>query len=159
MTCGEYFVLQRALRAGRCISIQDSGLERPGNRCAYEPTENEGESDNMRKSFVTSFIAMVVVFAGLFCSEPGFGQAQGQGREICSPHGGRCLNVRPPNLPAAPPDWKMPRTRDGKPDFTGVYGGAGFNHQVGPNDTDTPIIRGFDGKIMPPTRPGGDAIL
>jgi len=113
----------------------------------------------MRKSFVVSFIAIVVVFAGLASALPSFGQAQGQAREICSPHGGRCLNIRPPNLPPAPPNWKMPRTRDGKADFTGVYAGAGFNHQVGPDDTDTPIIRGFDGKIMPPTKPAGDAIL
>jgi hypothetical protein len=41
----------------------------------------------------------------------------------------------------------------------GSNAGAGFNHQVGPNDTDTPIIRGFDSKIMSPTKPGGDTIL
>ena len=118
-----------------------------------------GEFDVMRKSFVTSFATIGVVFACLATVQPIFGQAQGQGREICSPHEGRCLNIRPPNLPAAPPNWQMPRTRDGKPDFTGVYAGAGFNHQVGPGDTDTPIIRGFDGKIMPPTKAGGDAML
>ena len=67
--------------------------------------------------------------------------------------------IKPPNLPPAPANWEMPRTHDGKPDFTGVYAGPGFNHQIGKNDTDTAIFRGFDAKIMPPTKPGGDAIL
>ena len=115
----------------------------------------------MRERFAASFmtIAVVVVTALALSSAPSFGQTQGQAHEVCSPHGGRCVNIRPPNLPLAPPNWSMPRTPGGRPDFTGVYAGAGFNHQVGPNDTDTPIIRGFDAKIMPPTTPGGDAIL
>ena len=101
-----------------------------------------------------------VVLVGLALSvTPGFGQAKDQGHEVCQAHGGRCLPIKPPNLPTAPANWSMPRTHEGKPDFTGVYAGAGFTHQVGANDTDTPIIRGFDGKVMPPTKAGGDAIL
>jgi len=111
----------------------------------------------MRKSIVVSFITLGFVLT-LYCAT-GFAQGQTQAHQACSPHQGRCLEIRPPNLPPAPANWKMPRTRDGKPDFTGVYAGAGFNHQVGANDTDTPIIRGFDAGVMSPTVPGGDAIL
>src|SRR6266566_1533365 len=115
----------------------------------------------MRKMFVPSWTTIPVVLLVVleFSITPGSGQEKNQEREVCQPHGGRCITIKPPNLPPAPADWKLPRTHEGKPDFTGVYAGAGFNHQVGPNDTDTPIIRGFDAKIMPPTSPGGDAIL
>src|SRR5438093_122255 len=88
---------------------------------------------------------VVIALVGLALSvTPGFGQAKDQSREICQPHGGRCQTIKPPNLPPAPANWEMPRTHDGKPDFTGVYAGAGFNHQIGKNDTDTAIFRGFD---------------
>src|SRR2546430_13596519 len=105
----------------------------------------------MRKVFILVGLALAVT--------AGFGQAKGQSHEICQPHGGRCQTIKPPNLPPAPANWKMSRTHDGKPDFTGVYAGPGFNHQIGKNDTDTAIFRGFDAKLMPPTKPGGDAIL
>jgi len=120
----------------------------------------EGEIEAMRKNIVASFITTGVVsfIVTLYCAT-GFAQGPTQAHQACSPHQGRCLEIKPPNLPPAPATWKMPRTRDGKPDFTGVYAGAGFNHQVGANDTDTPIIRGFDVGVMSPTTAGGDAIL
>jgi hypothetical protein len=115
----------------------------------------------MRKGLIASSIALVVGL--VLSSTAAFGQASAAGsgvREACQANGGRCLEIRPPsNLRPPPAGWKMPRTRDGKPDFTGVYAGAGFNHQIGPNDTDTPIIRGFDSKLMPPLKPGGEKIL
>jgi len=78
--------------------------------------------------------------------------ADAEVREACGAHGGRCVFVKAPNLPYGPAagKFKIPRGLDGKPDFTGVYAGPGFTHQVGPGDTEAPVIRSYDAKKMSP---------
>src|SRR5947208_14393070 len=106
----------------------------------------------MRKSFVAFFAVLAFIACLTFSRNLSLRQDLGQVHEICSPHEGRCLTIRQPKVPAVP-NWKMPRTRDGKPAFTGVYAGAGFNHQFEANHRGPPIIRGFAGTFMPPTEP------
>src|SRR5438270_12279825 len=52
------------------------------------------------------------------------------------------------------------RMPDGKPDFSGVWAGAAFRHQVGPGDTDTPGITRYDPKLYSDLfRPGGKELF
>src|SRR5947207_9243498 len=51
----------------------------------------------------------------------------------------------------------IPRMPDGKPKFSGVWAGPAFLHVVGPDDTDTPRVTGFDRSRMAPFLPGAEA--
>ncbi len=53
----------------------------------------------------------------------------------------------------------IPRTSDGKPDFTGVWAGPAFKHNVGPNDTDTFSVIVYDPKKMPPLTALGQQMM
>jgi hypothetical protein len=51
----------------------------------------------------------------------------------------------------------IPRMPGGKPNFNGVWAGPAFAHNVGPNDTDTPVVTNFDPRRMSPLLPGAEA--
>jgi len=54
----------------------------------------------------------------------------------------------------------LPRTLEGKADFSGMWAGPAFSHQVGPSDTDTPQITRYNPKIYTDLfRPGGKEIF
>src|SRR3984885_3345178 len=63
------------------------------------------------------------------------------------------------SLPCAGQTKGIPRMPDGKPNFNGVWAGPAFAHNVGPNDTDTPLVTNFDPKRMSPLLPGAEAIF
>src|SRR5436190_23481568 len=53
----------------------------------------------------------------------------------------------------------IPRTADGKPNFTGVWAGPGFTHRVGPGDTDNASVTTYRPEKMSPFKPGGESFM
>ncbi len=53
----------------------------------------------------------------------------------------------------------IPRMPDGKPNFNGVWAGPAFAHNVGPNDTDTPVVTNFDPRRMSPLLAGAEKMF
>src|SRR5437879_4170059 len=56
----------------------------------------------MRKSFVAFFAVLAFIACLTFSRKLSLSQDLGQVHEICSPHEGRCLTIRPPKVPAVP---------------------------------------------------------
>ena len=60
------------------------------------------------------------------------------------------------------PREEIPRAVDGKPDFTGVWAGPGFTHNLGRYDTDaaTPAaLARLNPDLFPPFQPGGEEFM
>ncbi len=112
----------------------------------------------MRYGFTVSVAAAVVV---VLAQAPAEGQQYWrETREACQPFEGRCFTVMPPNLPFGEEagDFEIPRL-NGWPDFTAVWAGPGYTHQIGPGNTNGPLIRGFDAAKMAPLTRLGEAEL
>ena len=67
-----------------------------------------------------------------------------------------CTKSEPTTAAAAD---AIPRTADGKPDFTGVWAGPAWEHRESTNDTDKFKIIIYDPKKMPPLTPKGQQML
>ena len=66
------------------------------------------------------------------------------------------LSAISPAAGQSAPAKALPRTLEGKPDFSGVWAGPAFSHKVGPGDTDTPVITRYNPKTYVDLfRPGG----
>ena len=108
-----------------------------------------GEKD-MRTRFVTLFVTVVIVLGIAYSAPmPAAGQIVPGYENTRNPIG---ANGQVVNRSAVP-------RMNGKPDFTGVFAGPGFQHKVGAYDTDVPSLAHIEDKALPPFKPGGESFM
>src|SRR3974390_3552137 len=112
-------------------------------KCCVPPNCSRSRGVQMRKHvLMAGSLVLVLAVAPRIAAHTQAGQTKSSQAKACQSKTGAA---------------RIPRMMDGKPDFSGVWGGPACAHNVGPNDTDTPLVTSFDAKKMSPLLPGVEA--